>query len=207
MNCEEFQSHWSDWHDGHGGVDDIAMARHRDACPDCARYDREMRSLLGGLATLPLPGEHAERRRRLPVGAPRWAALAATLVIGIGLGLLLAQRGEPGATLEAPPVELASAGEQRIAIAVESPRQYDDVEFTVQLPEGVELAGFPGQREVRWTGSLAEGRSRLRLPLRVSSDARGGELVTRIRHAGGERRLVVPLADGSAAVEIDGVSA
>lgn len=207
MNCETFRGQWSDWHDGRDGIDDEAMARHREACPDCARYDREMRSLLDGLATLPLPGEHAERRRPVPVSAPRWAALAATLVIGIALGLLLAQRDEPGTTLEAAPVELASAGEQRIAIAIESPRRYDNVEFVVELPEGVELAGFPDQRQVRWTGALAEGRSRLRLPLRIRDEAQGGELVTRVRHAGGERRLVVPLADGSAALQIEETSA
>ncbi len=206
MNCEMFRGQWSDWRDGRGGVDDEAMARHREACPDCARYDREMRSLLEGLATLPLPGNHA-KGGRVPAGAPRWAALAATLVIGIALGVLLAQRDEPGTTPEATPVELASVGEQRIAIAIESPRRYDQVEFVVELPEGVELAGFPGQRQVRWSGALEKGRSRLRLPLRVRNEARGGDLVTRVRHAGGERRLVVPLADGSAALRIEETSA
>lgn len=204
MNCEEFRSQWSSWHDGYGEVDYDAMARHQEVCADCARYDREMRSVLDGLATLPLPGEHAGQRR-MPTGVPRWAALAATLVIGVALGLLLAQRDEPGTTLE--PVELASGGEQRIAIAIESPREYDDVEFVVELPDGVELAGFPGQRQVRWTGELAEGRSRLRLPLRVLNEAQDGNLVTRVRHADGERRLVVPLADGSAALQIEEISA
>ncbi len=206
MNCEEFRNQWSDWHDGHGEVDDNAMARHREACTDCARYDREMRVLLDGLATLPLPGERAGRRR-VPAGAPRWAALAATLVIGVALGLLLAQSDQPGTTLESAPVDLASAGERRIAIAIESPRRYDEVEFVVDLPEGVELAGFPEQRQVRWTGSLAEGRSRLRLPLRVLGEAQGGELVARVRHAGGERRLVVPLSDGSVALQVEEASA
>lgn len=206
MNCEEFRSKWSSWHDGYGDVDDDAMARHQDACADCARYDREMRSLLDGLATLPLPGEHAGRNRR-PTGVPRWAALAATLVIGVALGLLLAQRDESGTTLETKPVELASGGEQRIAIAIDSPRRYDEVEFVVELPQGVELAGFPAQRQVRWKGSLAEGRSRLRLPLRVQGEAQGGALVARVRHAGGERRLVVPLSDGSAALQVEEASA
>ncbi len=183
------------------------MARHQEVCTDCARYDREMRSLLEGLATLPLPGEHAGERRRLPAGAPRWVALAATLVVGIALGLVLAQRDGPGTTFEAAPVELVSAGEQRIAIAIESAREYAEVEFVVDLPEGIELAGFPDQRQVRWTGALAEGRSRLRLPLRVSEGAQGGKLVTRVRHAGGERHLVVPLADGSAALKIEETSA
>ncbi len=71
MNCELFRGQWSDWHDGRDGVDDKAMAWHREACPDCARYDREMRSLLDGLATLPLPGDHIERRWRVSAGAPR----------------------------------------------------------------------------------------------------------------------------------------
>lgn len=207
MNCEDFRTHWSHWHDDHGEVDDNAMARHRETCPDCARYDREMRSLLDALATLPLPGRTTARERRVPMATPRWAALAATLVVGVALGLLLAQRDEPGTPFEAAPVHLVSAGEQQIAIAIESAREYDDVEFVVELPEGVEIAGFPEQREVRWMGSLAEGRSRLRLPLRVSEEARGGQLVTRVRHAGGERHLVVPLADGSAALQVDGTSA
>lgn len=198
MNCEEFRSQWSNWHDGHGEVDDNAMARHRGACGDCARYDREMRTLLDGLATLPLPGQASAPQRWMPTAAPRWAALAATLAMGVALGVMLAQRNGPATTLDTAPVELAAAGEQRIAIAIESPRKYERVEFVVELPEGVELEGFPDQRRVRWTGALAEGRSRLRLPLRVLDEARGGELVTRIRHADGERRLVVPLADGSA---------
>lgn len=207
MNCEIFRGQWSDWHDGHGGIDDEAMARHREACPDCARYDREMRVLLDGLATLPLPGERTGGRWHVPAGAPRWAALAATLVIGIALGLVLAQRTGPDAEIEAAPVDLASAGEQKVSIAVESPRRYEQVEFVVELPAGVEIEGFPDQRQVRWKGTLAEGRSRLRLPLRVADDARGGDLVTRIRHAGGERHLVVPLADGSATSEVDEASA
>lgn len=205
MKCEIFRGQWSDWHDGRGGVDDESMARHREACPDCARYDREMRSVVNGLAMLPLPGERP-RGPRVPAGAPRWAALAAMLVVGVALGLLLARPNEPASTLEAEPVELA-AGEQQIAIAIESSSRRDDVEFIVDLPEGVELAGFPGQRQVRWKGALAEGRSRLRLPLRVADEAQGGELVARVRHGGGERRLVVPLADGSAAARRTDISA
>lgn len=207
MNCNEFRSQWSTWHDDHGEVDDRAMARHCETCPDCARYDREMRSLLDGLATLPLPGQTTARQRRTPMATPRWVALAATLVVGVALGMLLAERDQPGTTLEAAPVELASAGEQQIAIAIDSSRDYDEVEFVVELPEGVEIAGFPEQREVRWTGSLAEGRSRLRLPLRVSDEAQGGQLVTRVRHPGGERHLVVPLSDGSAARRVEETSA
>ncbi|NIR59388.1 MAG: hypothetical protein GWO02_07640, partial [Gammaproteobacteria bacterium] len=100
-------------------------------------------------------------------------------------------------TILAEPVALEAPGERRIAIAIESPRSFERVEFVVELPAGVELVGFPGQRSVRWENDLAAGRSRLQLPLRVAPDAEGGRLVTRILRPDGERRLVVPLETGS----------
>ncbi|MDX1610110.1 MAG: hypothetical protein R3225_08315 [Halofilum sp. (in: g-proteobacteria)] len=198
MNCERFRAYWSDWHDGRLNEGAAAMVTHRNACDACARYDRQMRRLLEELGTLPLPAAApvpAASPRR--VAAPRWAALAATLAVGIALGLLIGERpGEP-ATIRAEPVVLEGGAEQRIAIAIESRHAYEQVEFVVELPPGVELSGFPGQRNVRWQGSLAEGRSRLQLPLRLTGDGGGGELVTRIVHEAGERRLVVPLRAGS----------
>lgn len=204
MNCERFRANWSEWHDGR--LDDGAreMAAHREGCAACARYDRQMRHLLDALAELPVPvGAASVTARHVPAtrrrAAPRWAALAATLALGIALGLLIGGPGEQGATLTAAPVVFEGPGEQRIAIAVDSPRAYERVEFVVELPPGVELIGFPGQRSVRWQGRLAEGRSRLRLPLRFGDDVSNGELVTRIVHGDGERRLVVPLETGSGA--------
>ena len=153
-----------------------------------------MRRLTEALAALPLRAD-AGQGEALRGRAPRWAALAATLAVGIAVGFLWADRDGPAAPIEAAPVALDSTGEQQISIAVESSRAYDQVEFLVELPQGLELAGFPGQRSVRWTGQLAEGRSRLRLPLRRTSETVGGELIARIRHPDGERRLVVPLRD------------
>lgn len=210
MNCERFRRDWTDWHEGWLGEEAAGMARHRDACAACARYDRQMRRLVEELAALPLPaGETAATKAPVAtagartVAASRWLALAATLVVGIALGLVLGNRPGSDDTIVAEPIELGGAAEQRIAIAVESPRALDRVEFVVELPEGVELAGFPGQRSVRWEGRLAEGRSRLQLPLRIAPDAEGGRLVTRIVHPEGERRLVVPLQDGDDSVALD----
>lgn len=200
MDCGTFRLRWNDWHDERLGAGGDDMAAHRDTCPACARYDRQMRRMLDELARLPLPAVEGGRVGDPPrrVAAPRWLALAATLAIGIALGLLFGQRGDD-ATVIAEPVTLGGGAEQRIAVAFESPRAYERVEFVVELPPGIELIGFPGQRSVRWEGRLAQGRSRLQLPLRVEPDAAGGRLVTRIVHDGGERRLVVPLEPASGA--------
>lgn len=198
MNCEQFRTQWTEWREGllEDGADE--MARHRESCAACAGYDRQMRRLVTELGHLPLPeGESATERSAGYSGrsasAPRWVALAATLALGIALGLLLGDRGDDGEMIVAEPVALEGAGTQRIAIAIESRRAYEEVDFVVELPAGVELAGHPGRRSVRWTGSLSEGRSRLRLPLQIAPGSEGGRLVTRIVRPDGERRLVVPL--------------
>lgn len=205
MNCERFRGNWTDWHEGWLAEESAAMAGHRDACVACARYDRQMRRLVEELATLPLPATEAvpTRTGARIVSRPRWLALAATLIVGIALGLVLGGGNGRDTTIVAEPVDLGDATERHIAIAVESPRAFDRVEFVIELPEGVELDGFPGQRSVRWEGRLAEGRSRLKLPLRIAPDAEGGQLVTRILHPDGERRLVVPLEDGVDSVALE----
>ncbi|MDZ7828728.1 MAG: hypothetical protein U5K33_04320 [Halofilum sp. (in: g-proteobacteria)] len=199
MNCERFRMQWTEWREGllESGADE--MARHRESCTACAGYDRQMRRLISELGQLPLPerGTAPAPAAVRHAGGPRWIALAATLVVGIALGFLLGDRGGDGGMIVAEPVALEGAGTQRIAIAIESRRAYEEVDFVVELPAGVELAGHPGQRSVRWTGSLAEGRSRLQLPLQIMPGSEGGRLVTRIVRPDGERRLVVPLESGN----------
>lgn len=205
MNCEEFRQNWTYWCEGWMGSRAAEMARHRGECLACARYDRQMRRLVDSLAGLPEPDDLAVPAEQLATAGrtagpsalrgtgPRWMALAATLALGIALGLLFGQQARNGETIVAEPVMLESAGERRIAIAVDSPHAFDRVEFVVELPRGVELEGFPGHRTVRWEGSLARGRSRLQLPLVIGPDAQDGRLVARILRPDGERRLVVPL--------------
>jgi len=58
--------------------------------------------------------------------------------------------------------------------------------LTVSLPIGVELAGFPGQREISWETSLNEGRNLLPLKLIALTPA-GGELLARLEHEDRDR--------------------
>jgi hypothetical protein len=53
--------------------------------------------------------------------------------------------------------------------------------LTVSLPDGVELAGFPGQREISWQTSLNEGKNLLPLKL-IAVSPMGGEVLARLEH-------------------------
>ncbi|MDH5456162.1 MAG: hypothetical protein OEY37_08820, partial [Gammaproteobacteria bacterium] len=57
----------------------------------------------------------------------------------------------------------------------------DRATLTVTLPEGVELAGFPGQREIAWQTSLVEGKNYLPLKL-VALTPGGGVVLARLEH-------------------------
>lgn len=202
MNCSEFRQQWSAWRDGDVAADAAcALVQHHAQCPACQRYDRQMRRMLDALAELPLPGARPEEQvpatareaaaaRRHP---SRFVALAATLVIGIAIGVLVGNPALIGSPARQDAVVLAGAGVHEVQLAFESPAELDRVEFVVELPAGIEMVGFPGERTVRWESRLAKGRSRLRLPLRVTDDAAGGMLVARIVRDGKTQQLLVPL--------------
>lgn len=198
MDCTEFRDQWSEWHDGRLGAQAAqAMAGHRDDCPACGRYDRQMRSMVEGLAALPLPDRGAATARASrPAWLPGWRPLAAAaaLVVAFGAGLvvqLTLDSGHSGPAIEQ--VALERGGSQEVKLAFSTPKRLEGVELELRLPPGVTLAGRPGQRVVRWQTELAAGRNLLRLPLEVAADAPGGELVARVHHANGTREWKVAL--------------
>lgn len=204
--CSEFRENWGDWQAG--ALDERSAARQaaeRARCPACARYDRQMRKMLSALTELPLPDEmpparlgRPESAYRAPRLAGRALATAAMLVVAFSAGWLAASLPLTGTdntreAVYADAVEIRPTQVQEIQIAFAAQRHIDDVEFTVELPPGVELDGYPGQRVVRWNGRLKPGSSRLTLPVRATGAAGDAELVARIRHDGGGEELHVPL--------------
>jgi len=57
----------------------------------------------------------------------------------------------------------------------------DSATLTVSLPEGIELVGFPGRREISWETSLQAGKNLLPLKL-IALTPTGGELLARLEH-------------------------
>ena len=68
-----------------------------------------------------------------------------------------------------------------------------DVEFTVDLPIGIELAEHPGQRRVVGRAELVDGSNALPLTL-VAREGSGGQLAARLRSGDDQKTFVVDLA-------------
>jgi hypothetical protein len=169
------------------------------------KHDRD-RDLLELLADYPVPnpdpgffdralvraihaGERQRRNRRL-AGFGSLAVAAAAAWIAVGLFAGDPQLPAPGAAI--PGVTIALEEPHTVNLVFASATKLDSATLTVTLPAGIELDGFPGQREITWETSLDAGRNHLPLTLVALSPA-GGELQARLEHDGRQRtfRLLV----------------
>lgn len=160
--------------------------------------DREMQALM---ADLPVPepregffeqalaratheGSRRQRNRWLLTGAG--GALAATLVLWLlgGLFAPVPETALPEASI--PGITMTLDTPRTVRLVFASTEALDDATLTVSLPEGVELAGFPGQREITWQTSLTAGKNLLPLEL-VATSPIGGEVLARLEHQSRDR--------------------
>ncbi len=199
MNCESARAHIEELADGALREPlSRAVRAHLEHCAACRGVLAEERGLRTALRALPAPpvapGFHervlhraiatAERRRARRRSAQ--AAVAASLLLGLILGLVLAPRG--GVPNEAVPLALAQT--RPVRLVFHAPHAMQDVRLTIRLPAGVELAGYPGRRELSWRTPLRAGTNRLTLPV-VATGGHGGDLVAELRHAGTHKRFVI----------------
>jgi hypothetical protein len=122
-------------------------------------------------------------------------AFGATILTVILTGLSVkspAARRKP----ENQAVVLAVAEPRTVNLLFATRARFDEVEFTLDLPPGVELADRPGVRRVAWRAPLAAGNNLLPLTL-VAHGGQGGELAARLVHGGALKTFVVDLEIGS----------
>lgn len=105
----------------------------------------------------------------------------------IGAGAIPIARQEARVT---PEISLALNETRDVNIAVEAPMALPDAEIRVVLTGAIELAGFEGQKELRWHTDLAAGPNQLRLPI-VALGRIGGQLLVEVQHGARHRTFVV----------------
>lgn len=175
-----------------------AAMEHTDECADCQaalRAVEAMRTLRDepapafaegaieraverALATSP-----AQRYRRgFWTGLASGAALAATIA-ALAVGVLLRDNGSTPVAI--PEVRAALNQPSNVTVALDSPERLANAEVRVELRGGVELDGYAGQRELRWSTDLERGVNQLTLPV-VAIDTHGGQVLVEVTH--GQKR-------------------
>jgi hypothetical protein len=124
-------------------------------------------------------GSRRQRNRWMLTGFG--SAIAAGLAIWAITAMLMTTPQLPDAEPAIPGVTIAMEQEHTVRLVFSSAQALESATLTVSLPDGIELAGFPGQREITWETSLKEGKNLLPLTLIALTPA-GGELLARLEH-------------------------
>ena len=166
--------------------------------------DREIRELLAAYpAPAAEPGFHeqalakathtgARRQRNRWLAAGFGSAIAAGLAIWMVTAALMTSDEIPVPADALPGVTMALEEPRTVNLVFSSATALETAMLTVSLPPGVEVDGFPGQREITWETALVSGRNVLPLTL-VALSPTGGELLARLEHDSRTRTFRVRL--------------
>jgi len=195
MECRDFALQLDDWLDGRlDAVRQKSIQEHLGRCPSCRRQHEHVVVVQEAVRALTPPDSHPGfvdqallRATRSPVGvgiahparrAVLGMALAATLVLSVGLGVFLAMRAAPvqavALTIEQP---------ETVRLMFNSATPLKAATLSLALPENVELVGYGDRRELSWQTDLREGGNLLQLPL-IARGTTKGELVAQVSHGG-----------------------
>jgi hypothetical protein len=142
-----------------------------------------------GYAERVLSGARRTQRVRCSRSQVAAYALAASLAVAVAVGWLLWQRPAPSGPAPSQVVTVQGNAVQPVRLVFNSPTALSGVTLRVGLPEGVELAEYPGMRELTWKADLKSGPNLLELPVVVHG--RGGLLVASVSYGAEQRQFSV----------------
>jgi len=172
-----------------------------DACQELVNREHRLRSLLReyGDSSVPTPattyfdqtliaatrdGSRQQRKRSWVTGFG--SAVAAGLAIWALSGVLMSGPDTTPGDSSIPAITMALEEPRTVNLVFSSASALEDATLTVLLPDGIELAGFSGQREISWTTSLKEGKNLLPLKL-IALIPTDGELLATLKHGEDDR--------------------
>ena len=164
----------------------------------CLRHRNRSNCRSRPTVTTPPTATNPDSPRR-PKPSLTQRVIAFTFLGAFGLTMLtvlftgLSVRSPSSRRAAAAPAVTLTVGEPRtINLVFDSRAALADVEFTVDLPSGIELADHVGERRIMGRAELTAGDNALPLTL-IARDGRGGQLAARLRHGGDQKVFVVDL--------------
>jgi len=205
MNCESVTARLDDYLDGDVSTQEReAMAQHLRECESCRAEYESAQALLEELSSLDIPKPRAGYEKRVlafldkqpeqvkqhrPRHIPIWFAAGfstAMLAIFAVLFVFNSPSLDPGDAMPVMTVELQPLQTRKVDLVFNSPRQLQNAQIKIELPEGTEIAGYPNRGSLEWKTSFKQGSNKLSLPL-IVKEKNGGTLYATITHEGQTR--------------------
>ena len=198
MNCKLITDQLDDYLDGALADPEVrSLEAHVSNCAPCRTTvddERQLRDMLRdyGESTMPqaeaafydraiarAAQEGTRRQRNRWVMTGFGGAVAAALALWIVSGVFFTTPDVTEPTI--PSVTMALEQPQTLNLVFAAAEPLEGATMTVVLPDGIEIDGFAGQREITWMTSLKAGRNYLPLTL-VATSSSGGEVMATLRH-------------------------
>jgi hypothetical protein len=200
MNCTDINEHIDGFLDQElSTLQSQAFEQHVSRCGECAdkvETEKQLRSLLQGL---PVPPPSADFKKRVFARVreeyprepqhhfvmPLATGFASVAVFGLTLwvmsGIQDTNTVPQQAQAEAKVITVAMNGAQPVRLIFDAETDIPQAELSVDLPENVALAGYPGRHQLSWKTRLHKGQNVLELPVQVTGEGRG-ELRTQLSY-------------------------
>lgn len=203
MNCEQLQRRLDEYLDGDLDLNtEAGLHAHLDICPACRARLARAEAIQAALKAVRVPpmtpgfaqravAEAAARRRSRRHGSIFFTGVGSALVAGFAMLMVvggLLPGGKDAAPALLTEVAISVAAPKMVNVAFDVSYAMHNATLRIQLPDNIEVIGFPGVKQLSWQTSLAQGRNVLPLPLRANGDS-DGEISTTIEHDGKQKSV------------------
>lgn len=197
MNCTQFHNMMDDYIDGSLSAIELNHFQvHMNNCSTCRNRVIAAQNLMAALQDTPVPAaKHGYEQRVLKFLESKpaqkthfrnWfiagfgSAVAATFTLWLTFSSLsiFSNNAENMAS-----VNLFVKKEQTVDLIFKLPNELAQATLTIELPDKVEISGYPGKRQLSWNTSFKKGSNRLALPI-IASEANKGILIARLKTKG-----------------------
>ena len=207
MKCAEINIHIDRFLDKQSNSEELlAFEDHASHCTECAKKLKTAKSLASGLRNQPLPPHTAKFKQRAFAEVRRQykdakqrnhaysfatgfaTAAVASLAIWFSYSLYV-----PDTYIDQPQmIAVAMNQAQTVSLIFDSHADIQQAKLRIDLPDNMELDGYPGRRELTWQTSLKKGQNILDLPIMATRDGQG-ELIAQLKYDGTVKILRVVL--------------
>ena len=196
MQCTDINRHIEQFLDKQLDSDDLlAFEQHVSNCSDCANNIDAAKSLFSGLPNLPVQQPSANFKQRVFSEVRRqhktdhqqhhhfsfMTGFATAAVASLAIWLVSSVYIQ-NTSIEQPQTISVSMNEaQVVQLVFDSPADIQQVNLSINLPDNMQLDGYPGHSELSWQTSLLKGQNVLALPIMATGYGHG-ELLAEITY-------------------------
>lgn len=178
------------------------IRHHLSECRKCKNLVFRERELREALRHLPYPAPDPEfadqvfsraigKAKRQSRSYSQWIRLAASILLVVAIGYITKANWR-SSQINMTQVSVQMNLKEEIRLVFNSKENLDEVTFSLEIPNNIELAGYGDKREILWQGDLVKGTNLLVLPV-IVRDSEGGLIVAGIRHGQNRRQFNLQL--------------